>query len=130
MSAHSLEQRKKELLDLLSEAEQKSVLNKKDVESRMGKPDSIQATGSKEFSDRVILTTYYYDLLPGKYNFPNSPEVSFIAGGRALICFDERITHDPRGRLFKIRDDSAPLVLIEIENLNDKQFHLVFNFGN
>jgi hypothetical protein len=129
LPTHSLEQRRQDLVDLLTDAEHNRTSTKKDVESRMGRPHSVEPTGSKQFEDRVILTTYRYDLAAGEYTLVNSQKVFFRSGGWALICFDERTTYGSDGRPYRIRDDTAPLVHIELEDASDMRVHLAFKRG-
>jgi len=128
LPTHSPEQRKRDLVDLLAEAEHDRTLTKKDVESRLGMPDSVHPTGSKQYSDKIILTGYVYDLPPGEYTLPNSQKVSFQSGGRAhfTFTFDERTTYGSDGRPIKVRDDTAPLVLIELEIADDERYPHIF----
>src|ERR1700722_7662109 len=72
LSTHSLEQRKRDLTNLLADAEHEQILNKKLVESRMGRPDTIDQTGSKQFEDKIISTSYRYHLAAGEYILPDS----------------------------------------------------------
>src|SRR5262249_24344535 len=70
-SVHPLDERKQELESLIDSVERGETLTKRDVVSRLGKPDRIQGTRSKEYLDRCISTTYRYALPPGEYIFPN-----------------------------------------------------------
>jgi hypothetical protein len=124
LSTHSLDQRKKDLADLLAEAEHEQTLNKKDVESRMGRADKIDQTGSKEFEDRVISTCYHYDLAAGEYTLPDLQPVTIGSGGRAEFVFSERVTYGSRGRPWSIRDDSAPLSFVTL--VDESGIHLMY----
>lgn len=126
LESHSLDQRKKEVIELVKEAQNDKAINKGFVEAKMGKPDAIQATVSKEFLDRVIGTTYYYDLAPGEYSFLNSKGLSLTAGGRACISFGERMTYGSHGRPYSIRDESARLETIEIEDFSLNHVFLIW----
>jgi hypothetical protein len=125
---HSLEQRKQDLVDLLIELEHGRTLKKSDVESRMGKPDSIDTTGSKVCPDRVLLTYYRYDVPSGDYTLPNSQKISFDSGGWADITFEERMTH-PNGRLWAIRDDTAPVCLFKFKDASDERHYITLKCG-
>jgi hypothetical protein len=124
LSTHSLEQRKSDLADLLADAEHEQTLDKKDVESRMGRPDKIDQTGSKEFEDRLIGTCYYFDLTAGQYTLPDLQLVTIGSGGRAVFSFDERVTYGSHGRPWSIRDGFAPLSYITIAD--DTGIHVMY----
>jgi hypothetical protein len=128
LPTHSLEQRKQDLVDLLIEVEHGRTLQKSDVESRMGKPDSIQWIGSKVCPDRVLLTFYRYDVTSGDYTLPNSQKISFDSGGWADITFEERMTH-PNGRLTTIRDDTAPVGSIKFKDPKDERHYIWLKCG-
>jgi hypothetical protein len=127
LPTHSLEQRKIDLLDLLAEAENDHTLNKKQVESRMGRPDSVWSTGSKEFEDRAILTHYEYQLAASEYSLPKSQKISLPTEGRACFTFDDRTpTYGSKGRPWSVRDDTAPLVLVQLEVADDERYPHIF----
>lgn len=108
--ANPLEQRRAELAALLVEVENGQILTKSDVVSRLGRPDTSQETGSKQYSDRTISTRYRYRLAPGEYLFPSQERADLGAGWHADFLFDERANHGRRGRLlFRCRRLNAAL---------------------
>jgi hypothetical protein len=124
-TTHLAERRKRSLVDLLIEVEHGRTLNEKDVALRMGKPDWTQQTYSKQYTDRIILTLYRYDLAPGEYVFPNSERVALDSGGQADCIFDDREqVHDPRGRLFSTVDNMAPLSVVSVTDSHGT--HVIF----
>jgi hypothetical protein len=114
LSSHTLDERKAELEALIDDVERGVTLTKKDVASRLGKPDETQGTGHKQFADRCISTTYRYRLAPGDYLFPNSERAQIDRTWRADFYFDERVKHGRRGRLYYVVDDTTPLVRVSI----------------
>ena len=126
LPTHSLEERIEALVDLLTQADHEATLTKRNVESRMGKPDSVHVTGSKEFEDKVILTHYCYHLAPGDYILLKSQSVCLGSGAQVSITFNERLTYGSRGRPYSIRDDTAPLVLIQLEDVPDERYPHIF----
>ena len=120
VAAHPLDERQDELAAMLADVEQGQILTKSDVVSRLGRPDSFQETGSKEYSDRTISTRYRYQLAAGEYSFPGPERADLGAGWRADFLFDERANHGRRGRLWSVADDSKPLSVVVISD-NDAE---------
>lgn len=113
-TSDAMEQLRRRLVELIVDVEHGGILTKKDVVSRLGKPDSSQETGSKKYTDRVILTICRYDLSTGDYDLPAAPRLTVGLGCRAKLVFDDREqVHDPRGRLVSTPGDFAPLVEIQ-----------------
>jgi hypothetical protein len=113
--AHPVEQRKKELLDLITDVKHNQFISKNSVLKRLGKPDYVQDGWSKPFTDRIITTRFAYDLPSGEYMVPDSRQITLDLGSKAYINFDERVTHGPHGRLYSESDDkSAPVVSLTL----------------
>ena len=108
-TSHPLEQRKKDLADLLVEFEAGKTFDKQAVRARMGKPDKVRTTGSKEYSNRLILTCYDYALEPGEYVLPETRFTLKSKKWKVSFSFDERTNHGRKGRLYDVIDDHVPL---------------------
>lgn len=124
LDSHPIQQRREEIEILIADVERGQALTKKDVVARLGKPDRIQETGSKEFVDRYISTTYHYALAPGEYHFPGSERANVRPGWEARFLFNERLNHGPSGRLDSVIDDTVPLssVLVSQRGHSDLTF--------
>jgi len=125
IASHPVDERKEELEALIDDVERGATLTKKDVASRLGKPDELQATGHKQFADRCISTKYRYPLAPGEYVFSNSERANVGPGWFADFYFDERVNHGKRGRLYYLIDDTTPLSVVLISD-KDSRENLVF----
>jgi hypothetical protein len=123
--SHPLDERQQELEALIDDIECGETLTRKDVLSRLGKPDVVQETGSKEYGDRCILTTYDYDLSPGQYRFPNSERANVGSAWWAHFIFDERVNHGRRGRIYYVVDETTPPSTVAISD-NDGPGGFVF----
>jgi hypothetical protein len=126
VASHPLDERKEELEALIDDIERGETLTKRDVGSRLGKPDELQMTGHKQFSDRVISTRNRYALAPGEYLLPNSERANIGPGGSAEFSFDERVNHGKRGRLYYVVDDTTPLLRVSITDDQDWRESFLF----
>jgi hypothetical protein len=114
LERHPFDQRKRELEALIADLERGESLTREDVGSRLGRPDEIEETGSKDYGDRVILTTYRYSLATGDYLFPNSERADIGTGASACFYFDERVKHGRGGRVYSVVDETVPVESILI----------------
>jgi hypothetical protein len=113
---HTPEQRRQELAELLADMDRGQTFTNKQVVARLGKPDRIQQTGSKEYADRYIDTTYFYVLPPGEYTLPHGRRFTLRSGEGVRLFFDERIRHGMGGRPVTDLDDTAPLTALWFED--------------